>query len=129
MELAQQMMATFYSAVSGPVTQPSSSIAEWHDSNSTCAERIDAVVRMVTWKKVGSMDGEPSGMVLSASTTVWLPSMLPQLLFQYLCNGQRRGEWDTFANGAAVEELGSVATGHLDGNVVSVLFPKVSTPF
>ncbi|XP_034580766.1 homeobox-leucine zipper protein ROC6 [Setaria viridis] len=126
MELAQRMMASFYSAVSGPVTQPSSSIDEWHGSNGTGAERIAAAVRMVTWKKAGSMDGEPAGLVLSSSTTVWLPNTPPQLVFEYLCNGQCRGEWDTFANGAAVEELGSVATGHLDGNAVSVLCPNVT---
>ncbi|OEL38095.1 Homeobox-leucine zipper protein ANTHOCYANINLESS 2 [Dichanthelium oligosanthes] len=120
LELAQRMMSSFYSAVSGPVTQPSSSIDEWHGSTGSGDKRIDAAVRMVTWRKSGSM------LVLSASTTVWLPNTPPRLVFEYLCNDQRRGEWDTLANGAAVKELGSIATGHLAGNAISVLCPNVT---
>ncbi|KAF8655151.1 hypothetical protein HU200_061288 [Digitaria exilis] len=122
-QLAQRMMASFYSAVSGPVTQPSSNINEWHGDTGTGAERIDVAVRMVTWQKAGSMGGEPAGLVLSASSTVWLPNTPPQLVFEYLCNDQRRGKWDTFANGGAAV-LSSIATGHLDGNAVSILRPN-----
>jgi homeobox-leucine zipper protein len=126
LKLAQRMMAVFYSAVSGPVTQPSSKLYEWPASAGTGARRTDAAVRMVTWKKAGSV----AVLVLSATTTVWLPNTPPQLVFQYLCDGQRRGEWDAFANGAAVTELCSVATGHLHGNnVVSVLYSNVSSLF
>nr|CAB3452675.1 unnamed protein product [Digitaria exilis]CAB3456388.1 unnamed protein product [Digitaria exilis] len=127
LELAQRMMASFYSAVSGPVTQPSSNINEWHGDTGTGAERIDVAVRMVTWQKAGSMGGEPAGLVLSASTTVWLPNTPPQLVFEYLCNDQRRGKWDTFANGGAAV-LSSIATGHLDGNAVSILRPNTLVP-
>nr|CAB3503540.1 unnamed protein product [Digitaria exilis] len=127
LKLAQRMMASFYSAVSGPVTQPSSIINEWHGDTGTGAERIDVAVRMVTWQKAGSMGGEPAGLVLSASTTVWLPNTPPQLVFEYLCNDQRRGEWDTFANGVAAV-LSSIATGHLDGNAVSILRPNTLVP-
>ncbi|XP_066393860.1 homeobox-leucine zipper protein ROC6-like [Miscanthus floridulus] len=122
LKLAQRMMAVFYSAVSGPVTQPSSNLYEWPESTGTGARSTDADVRMVTWKKAGSV----ADLVLSASTTVWLPNTPPQLVFQYLCDGQRRGEWDAFANGAAVTELCSVATGHLHGNAVSVLNSNVT---
>ncbi|KAF8690757.1 hypothetical protein HU200_041142 [Digitaria exilis] len=114
-----------HNTVSGPVTQPSSIINEWHGDTGTGAERIDVAVRMVTWQKAGSMGGEPAGLVLSASTTVWLPNTPPQLVFEYLCNDQRRGEWDTFANGVAAV-LSSIATGHLDGNAVSILRPNVT---
>ncbi|XP_021310588.1 homeobox-leucine zipper protein ROC6-like [Sorghum bicolor] len=125
LELAKRMMAVFYSAVSGPVTQTSTSnLYEWPASAGTDARRTDdAAVRMVTWKKPGSV----ADLVLSASTTVWLPNTPPQLVFQYLCDGQRRGEWDVFANGTAVAELCSVATGPLHGNAVSVLYSNVTT--
>jgi len=125
LELAQRMMTVFYSAVSGPVTQPSSNLYEWPESTGTGARSTDADVRMVTWKKAGSV----ADLVLSSSTTVWLPNTPPQLVFQYLCDGQRRGEWDVFANGEAVTELYSVATGHLHGNAVSVLNSNVSLLF
>jgi homeobox-leucine zipper protein len=122
LELAQRMMADFYSAVSGPVTQPSSSIDEWYGS----ARRTDTAVRMVTSKKAGTV----ADLVLSASTTVWLPNTPPQLVFRYLRDDQRRGEWDAFfASGAAVTELCSVPTGHLNGNAVSVLYSNVSLLF
>nr|CAB3504184.1 unnamed protein product [Digitaria exilis] len=111
LKLAQRMMASFYSAVSGPVTQPSSNIDEWYGGTGTGAEKIDVAVRMVTWKKAGNMGGEPAGLVLSASTTVWLPNTPPQRVFEYLCNEQRRGEWDVLANGFAVEEMVSCHCG------------------
>ncbi|XP_066393796.1 homeobox-leucine zipper protein ROC6-like isoform X2 [Miscanthus floridulus] len=123
LELAQRMMTVFYSAVSGPVTQPSSNLYEWPASAGTGARRTDAAVRMVTWKKAGSV----ADLVLSSSTTVWLPNTPPQLVFQYLCDGQSRGEWDVFANGEAVTELYSVATGHLHGNAASVQYSNVMT--
>lgn len=128
LELAQRMMADFYSAVSGPVTQPSSSIDEWYGSAgaSAGARRTDTAVRMVTSKKAGTV----ADLVLSASTTVWLPNTPPQLVFRYLRDDQRRGEWDAFfASGAAVTELCSVPTGHLNGNAVSVLYSNVSLLF
>ncbi|RLM73033.1 hypothetical protein C2845_PM15G05040 [Panicum miliaceum] len=70
--------------------------------------------------------GEPSaGQVLSATMTVWLPGTPPEHVHEYLCNQHRRGEWDTFINTGAVQELSSVITcPHLPGNVVSVLHPS-----
>ncbi|XP_062208962.1 homeobox-leucine zipper protein ROC6-like [Phragmites australis] len=126
LQLAQQMMTGFYAAVSGPVTQASSNVNEWIGSIGTGAESFEVAVRKVTWKKLCSVPGELAGLVLSASTTVWLPSTPPQAVFDYLCNEQRRGEWDTLTNGAAVKEMVSLDTGHLQGNAVSVLCPDAS---
>lgn len=127
LELAQRMRVSFYSAVSGPVTQASSTIAKWCGSIDTGATRTDTAVRMVFWKKSGSVAGELVDLVLSATTTVWLPNTPPQLVFEYLSNEQRRGEWDALANGEAVTELCSVATGgHLHGNAVSIFYSNVS---
>jgi len=126
LKLAQQMMASFYAAVSGPIapTQATTSINDWFGSVGTGIERFDAAVRMVTWEKPGSsMAGEPASCFLSATTTLWLPRTPPEHVFNYLRNKQRRGEWDfVLANGAAVKELGSVSMGcHLAGNVISIL--------
>lgn len=124
-------MASFYTAISGPVTptQTSSSIKEWIGSKGAGVEKFDVAVRMVTGMKTGSVAGEAAGIVLSATTTLWLPSIQPKRVFDYLCDAQLRGEWDVLANGGTVKQLGSVATGHLAGNVVSVLCPNVSTHF
>ena len=127
MELAGRMMASFYAAVSGPVTVPAtSSVDEWRVVGSgSGADRVEAAVRLAVWNCADIMPGEPSVTVLSATTTVWLPGTPPLRVFEYLCDLQRRGEWDTLVDAGEVQELGSVATSpHLHGNnAVSVLQP------
>ncbi|XP_062183716.1 homeobox-leucine zipper protein ROC6-like [Phragmites australis] len=110
LELARRMMASFVAAFYGPFTLASSCNDEWRGFCGTGAERIEAPVLIVTWG-ADRVPEEAAGLVLSATTTVWLPSTPPQRVFHYLCDGRRRGEWDTLANGAAVQELGSVDTG------------------
>lgn len=127
LELAGRMMASFYAAVSGPVTVPAtSSVDEWRLVGSgSGVERVEAAVRLAVWNCADIMPGEPSVTVLSATTTVWLPGTPPLRVFEYLCDLQRRGEWDTLVDADEVQELGSVATSpHLQGNnAVSVLQP------
>ncbi|CAL5034780.1 unnamed protein product [Urochloa decumbens] len=104
--LAQRMTASFYAAVSGPVTMAATNIVDqWCVSSGTEAERLDATVRMVTWNCAEVMPGEPAIMVMSATTTVRLPGTPPQRVFEYICNLQRRGEWDNFLNGGTVKEV------------------------
>lgn len=129
LKLAEKMTASFYRAISGTVTptQTSSSINEWIGSKGAGVDKFDVAVRMVTWMKTGTVAGDAeAGLVLSATTTLWLPSVQPQRVFDYLCDGQLRGQWDVLANGAAVKQLTSIATGPL-GNAVSVLCPNVSS--
>ncbi|CAL5032746.1 unnamed protein product [Urochloa decumbens] len=125
--LAQRMTASFYAAVSGPVTMAATNIVDQLCvSSGTEAERLDATVRMVTWNCAEVMPGEPAIMVMSATTTVRLPGTPPQRVFEYICNLQRRGEWDNFLNGGTVKEVGCVATSsRIHGNTVSVLHPTV----
>ncbi|KAF8765935.1 hypothetical protein HU200_007972 [Digitaria exilis] len=106
LELAQRMTASFYSAVSGPIAVPATNIVDQLCvSSGTGAKRLEAGVRMVTWNCAEVMPGEPVIMALSATATVWLPGTPPQRVFEYLCNLQRRGEWDNFLNGRAVQQL------------------------
>ncbi|CAL5017541.1 unnamed protein product [Urochloa decumbens] len=125
--LAQRMTASFYAAVSGPVTVAATNIVDkWCVSSGTEAERLDATVRMVTWNCAEIMPGEPEIMVMSATTTVRLPGTPPQRVFEYICNLQHRGEWDNFLNGDTVKEVSYVATSaRIHGNAVSVLRPTV----
>ncbi|CAL5028039.1 unnamed protein product [Urochloa decumbens] len=125
--LAQRMTASFYAAVSGPVTVAATNIVDkWCVSSGTEAERLDATVRMVTWNCAEIMPGEPEIMVMSATTTVRLPGTPPQRVFEYICNLQHRGEWDNFLNGDTVKEVSYVATSErIHGNAVSVLRPTV----
>lgn len=132
MELAQRMTASFYASISGPITIASTNtINLWcvsTSSGATPGELVDAPVRMVMWNCAEIVPGEPAIMVLSAATTVRLPGVLPVRVFEYLCNLQRRGEWDNnLVNGVAVKEVGYVSTStRLHGNAVSVLRPTVS---
>ncbi|CAN6234695.1 unnamed protein product [Urochloa humidicola] len=124
LELAQRMMKSFYTAVSKPVALDSSNIVnEWHGSCKVGANVFDATVRMVIWN-CSTMEHTPS-LVLTATTTVWLPGMPPHCVHEYLCNVQRRGEWDRFAYDGAVEECCSVVTCRpVPGNAVSVFQPS-----
>jgi len=128
LELARRMKESFYAAVSGPVTMASTNIVDqWCVSSGTGAERVGAAVRMVTWNCAEIMPGEPAITVLSATTTVRLPGTPPLRVFEYICNLQRRGEWDSFVNGGPVEEVSHVATSaRVHGNSVSILRPTVS---
>jgi homeobox-leucine zipper protein len=130
LKLAQQMMASFYATVSGPIAQSQATISinDWFGSIGTGVERFDVAVRMVTWEKAGSsVAGEPASWFLSATTTLWLPGTPPERVFDYLRNEQRRGEWDfVHTNGAVVEEMSSVSMGYLAGNVTSILSSNVS---
>ena len=130
LELSQRMMASFYTAVSKPVAlDPSNIVSEWCGICNIGTNMFEATVRMVIWNY--STMGQPSTLVLSATTTVWLPGTPPQRIHEYLCDGQRRGEWDRFAYDGPVQELSSIVTcRQLPGNVVSVLHPNdVSVSF
>ncbi|CAL5032744.1 unnamed protein product [Urochloa decumbens] len=124
LELAQRMMTSFYTTVSKPVAPDSSNIVnEWRGSCEIGTNIFEATVRMVIWN-CSTMEQPPS-LVLSATTTVWLPGMPPHRVHEYLCNVQRRGEWDRFAYDGAVEEFCSVVTcRQLPGNAVSVFQPS-----
>ncbi|XP_062224735.1 homeobox-leucine zipper protein ROC6-like [Phragmites australis] len=127
MELAQRMTASFHAAISGPVTLASSNVFEWRGGSGTGSERFEVAVRMVTWCASSVPDGQLPGMVLSAATTVWLPSTLPQHVFDYLRDWRHHGEWGTHTHGATVKELAYISTGgYLEGNAVSVLRPNVT---
>ena len=125
LELSQRMMASFYTAVSKPVAlDPSNIVSEWCGICNIGTNMFQATVRMVIWNYSYTM-GQPPTLVLSATTTVWLPGMPPQRIHEYLCDGQRRGEWDRFAYDGSVQELSSIVTcRQLRGNVVLVLHPN-----
>lgn len=81
---------------------------------------------MMARQSVGA-PGEPPGVVLSATTSVRLPSTPPQRVFDYLRDEQRRGEWDILANGEAMQEMDHIAKGQHHGNAVSLLRPNATS--
>jgi len=81
---------------------------------------------MMARQSVGA-PGEAPGVVLSATTSVRLPSTPPQRVFDYLRDEQRRGEWDILANGEAMQEMDHIAKGQHHGNAVSLLRPNATS--
>ncbi|KAK3145025.1 hypothetical protein QOZ80_4AG0321560 [Eleusine coracana subsp. coracana] len=122
MEVAQRMTASFYAAISGPITLPGSNISEWRGSVGSGNEMFEAALRMVLWNCPSTVPGQPASymQVLSATTTLWLPNTEPQALLDYLCDERRRSEWDILANGSVVKEIGSIMTGNHHRNVISI---------
>ncbi|KAF7073970.1 hypothetical protein CFC21_078883 [Triticum aestivum] len=116
LEVAHRMTLKFYEAICGPGTQPWTSVDERRGSCGVGAERFEVDVRVVTFP-VGT-----GATVLRATTTVWLPGTPAQQVFNYLCDGDRRTEWDIGANRTStIRQEGCFGTGQLDGNSVSLL--------
>lgn len=115
LKLAQRMTANFCAGVCA------SSVHSWAKLN------IGAVgedVRVMT-RKSENDPGEPPGVVLSAATSVWLPSA-PQRVFDFLRNASLRSEWDILSNGGPMQEMAHIAKGQDQGNAVSLLRASVS---
>ncbi|XP_039048262.1 homeobox-leucine zipper protein ANTHOCYANINLESS 2-like [Hibiscus syriacus] len=93
-----------------------STVHKWNKLN---AGNVDEDVRVMTRKSVDD-PGEPSGIVLSAATSVWLP-VSPQRLFDFLRNEGLRSEWDILSNGGPMQEISHIAKGQDQGNCVSLL--------
>ena len=70
--------------------------------------------------------GEPSGLVLSATTSVWMP-VSHQRLFDFLRDEQLRSEWDELSHGGPMQEMVHIAPGQDRGNCVSLLRATVSS--
>ncbi|KAL3618671.1 Homeobox-leucine zipper protein hdg1 [Castilleja foliolosa] len=110
LKLAQRMTNNFCSGVCA------SSVHKW---NKLHAENVDDDVQVMTRQSVDD-PGEPSGIVLSAATSVWLP-VSPQRLFDFLRDEHMRSEWDILSNGGPMQEMAHIAKGQDHGNCVSLL--------
>lgn len=66
------------------------------------------------------MDGPGECIVLSASSSVWMP-VSRQRVFDFLIETRMRGEWDALSNGGTMQEMVHIAKGQALGNSVSIL--------
>ncbi|KAE9467032.1 hypothetical protein C3L33_01059, partial [Rhododendron williamsianum] len=64
--------------------------------------------------------GQPSGVVLRAAATIWLP-VSPQNVFNFFKDERTRPQWDVLVNGNGVQEVAHIANGSHPGNCISVL--------
>ncbi|CAN7139592.1 unnamed protein product [Brassica rapa subsp. narinosa] len=104
--LAQRMKRNFYSGITG------SPIHKWEK---LVAENVGQETRILTRKSL-----QPSGVVLSAATSIWLP-VTQQRLFEFLCDSKCRNQWDILCNGASMENMLLIPQRQSEGRCVSLL--------
>ncbi|XP_031102990.1 homeobox-leucine zipper protein HDG2-like [Ipomoea triloba] len=109
LKLAERMVISFCSGVS------SSTAHEWTVLSGTGSDDVRIMIR----KSVDD-PGRPSGLVLSASTSLWLPTE-PKRVFDFLRTEHSRSEWDILSNSGIVTEMAHIANGRETGNCVSLL--------
>ncbi|GLJ46618.1 hypothetical protein SUGI_0982270 [Cryptomeria japonica] len=108
MKLAQRMMSSFCGNVSA------SSTHRW----TTLSGSNEDGVRVTTRKSTDP--GQPSGVVLCAATSLWLP-IPPNRVFDFFRDEQMRAEWDVLSSGNTVQEVAHIANGAHPGNCISLL--------
>ncbi|KAE8663269.1 Homeobox-leucine zipper protein HDG1 [Hibiscus syriacus] len=110
LKLAQRMTNNFCAGVCA------SSVREW---DKLSVGNVGEDVRVMTRKNIND-PGEPHGVVLSASTSVWMP-ITQERLFDFLRDERMRSEWDILSHGGPIQEMVRVAKGMERGNCVSLL--------
>ncbi|XP_043695075.1 homeobox-leucine zipper protein ROC8-like isoform X2 [Telopea speciosissima] len=108
MKLSQRMIKNFCTSISA------SSGHGW----TTLSGFNDVGVRVTVHKS--SDPGQPNGVVLSATTSMWLP-VSPQVVFNFFRDDRTRSQWDVLSNGNSVQEVAHIANGSHPGNRISVL--------
>ncbi|XP_011048684.1 PREDICTED: homeobox-leucine zipper protein ANTHOCYANINLESS 2-like isoform X3 [Populus euphratica] len=110
LKLARRMVDSFCSGVCA------STLHNWAN---LVVESVSEDVRILT-RKIIDEPGEPDGIVLSVSTSVWLP-VSQQRLFDFLRDEQSRSQWDILSNGGILQEMVQIPKGQGHWNTVSVL--------
>ncbi|KAJ4892393.1 Homeobox-leucine zipper protein HDG1 [Raphanus sativus] len=110
LKLAQRMTENFCRGVCASSSQ------KWSKLD---IGNIDEDVRIMTRKNVDD-SGEPPGILLSASTSVWVP-VSPRRLFDFLRDELMRSEWDILSNGGPMQEIANIFKGQDHSNSVSLL--------
>ncbi|KAL2342303.1 hypothetical protein Fmac_003588 [Flemingia macrophylla] len=70
--------------------------------------------------EIGVRVSVQNGVVLSAATTIWLPTP-PHTVFNFFKGERKRPQWDVLSNGDVVQEVARIANGSHPGNSISVL--------
>ncbi|TKY61115.1 Homeobox-leucine zipper protein HDG11 [Spatholobus suberectus] len=109
MKLAHRMVTNFCASIS------TSSGHRW----TTLSAGLNEIGVRVTVHK-NTDPGQPNGVVLSAATTIWLPTP-PHTVFNFFKDERKRPQWDVLSNGNVVQEVAHIANGSHPGNSISVL--------
>ncbi|KAB1211362.1 Homeobox-leucine zipper protein ROC8 [Morella rubra] len=68
--------------------------------------------------------GQPSGMIVNAATSLWLP-LPPENVFDFFRDEKTRVQWDVLSNGNPVQEIAHISNGAHPGNCISIIRPFI----
>ncbi|KAJ8470051.1 hypothetical protein OPV22_024394 [Ensete ventricosum] len=108
LKLAERMVVSFCSGVSGSVAH------HWTNISGTVADPV-----RIRSRNNDGVPGRPPGVVLNASTSIWLP-VTPKRVFELLRSESLRNEWDILLKGGMIHEAASIGIGQQGGNCVSI---------
>ncbi|CAN6305764.1 unnamed protein product [Urochloa humidicola] len=108
MKLSQRMITTFCANISASGSQ------SW----TALSESTEDTIRVATRKSTDP--GQPSGVILTAVSTSWLP-FSHQQVFELLADEQQRCQLEILSNGGSLHEVAHIANGSHPRNCISLL--------
>ncbi|XP_048536096.1 homeobox-leucine zipper protein ROC8-like [Triticum urartu] len=113
MRLSQRMVGSFCASLSA------SQQHRWTTLSGPGAGVDDAAgVRVMVHRSTDP--GQPSGVVLSAATSIWLPVSCDRV-FAFVRDENTRSQWDVLSHGNPVQEVSRIPNGSHPGNSISLL--------
>nr|CAB3447983.1 unnamed protein product [Digitaria exilis] len=109
MKLSQRMVSSFSASLSA------SQVHRWMTLS---GPNNDVGVRVMVQRSTDP--GQPSGVVLSAATSIWLPVPCDRV-FAFVRDENTRSQWDVLSHGNPVQEVSRVPNGSHPGNCISLL--------
>ncbi|XP_006662631.3 homeobox-leucine zipper protein ROC3 isoform X1 [Oryza brachyantha] len=108
MKLSQRMITTFCANISASGSQ------SW----TALSDSTEDTIRVTTRKN--TEPGQPSGVILTAVSTSWLPFTHHQV-FELLADEQQRCQLEILSNGGSLHEVAHIANGSHPRNCISLL--------
>ncbi|CAM0943827.1 unnamed protein product [Alopecurus aequalis] len=113
MRLSQRMVGSFCASLSA------SQLHRWTTLSGPGGVSEDAAgVRVMVHRSTDP--GQPSGVVLSAATSIWLPVSCDRV-FAFVRDENTRSQWDVLSHGNPVQEVSRIPNGSHPGNSISLL--------
>lgn len=108
MRLSQRMITAFCANISASGSQ------SW----TALSDSTEDTIRVTTRKN--TEPGQPSGVILTAVSTSWLP-FSHQQVFELLADEQQRCQLEIMSNGSSLQEVAHIANGSHPRNCISLL--------
>ncbi|XP_014517364.1 homeobox-leucine zipper protein HDG11-like [Vigna radiata var. radiata] len=70
------------------------------------------------------INGQPSGMIVAAATSIWLPIHYMKV-FEFFLDDKNRAQWDVLTCGNQAHKVANISNGIHPGNCVSVIRPFI----